>query len=123
MRIGISASLSWSFCYRDLLDLLEDVDALARKQGHHRLLPGSFLPVDPATATPNRARAARAFDIHGVDGLDPHVEELLDRFPNLDLVRDRRDLERVLIPLHEVGVLLGDQRPDNDLVNCQRWHL
>src|SRR5215213_6186443 len=98
------ASLSLSFHHRDQLDLLEDVDALTRKQGDNRLLPGSFLPVDPATATPNRARAARALDIHGVDGLDPYVEEFLDRFPNLDLVRHCRDFKRVLVVLHEVGV-------------------
>src|SRR5829696_1772866 len=104
MRIGMCASLS--FRHRNQLNLLEDIDALARKQGDNRLLPGSFLSVDPAPATPNRARAARALDIHRVDGLDPDVEKLLDRFADLNLVRDCRDLERVLILLHKVGVLL-----------------
>src|SRR5688500_12583032 len=100
MRIGMCASLSLSVRHRDQLDLLEDVDALARKQGDNRLLPGSFLAVDPATAPPNRARAARTLDVHRVDGLDPDVEEFLDRFADLNLVRDRRNLKRVLIMLH-----------------------
>src|SRR5215218_5848247 len=69
IRIGICASLS--FRRRDQLDLLEDVDALARKQGDNRLLPGSFLSVNPASTAPNRARPARALDVHGVDRLDP----------------------------------------------------
>src|SRR5918995_2492846 len=123
MRIGMCASLPLSFRHRDQLNLFENVYALAGKQGDYRLLPGSFLAVYPTTSTPNRARSARALDVHCVNGLDPHVEELLDRFSDLDLVCDRRNLKRVLILFHEVGVLLGDQRPDNDLVDCQRWHL
>src|SRR5215212_12045337 len=108
MRIGISASLSLTT--RSQLDLLENVDALARKESDNRLFPGTLLSVDPASTTPNRARASRALHIHGVDGLHPHIEEFLDRLANLDLVRDRRHLKRVLVMLHEVGVLLGGRR-------------
>src|SRR5215208_5339048 len=121
MRIGMCASLSLRIPCQ--LDLLEDVDALTWKEGHNRLLPGSFLSVDPASAAPNRARTARTLHVHGVDSLDPDIEEFLYGFADLDLVRDRRHLKRVLILLHEVSVLLGDQWPDNDLIDCQRWHL
>src|SRR5215213_11233627 len=121
MRIGMCASLSLRIPCQ--LDLLEDVDALTWKEGHNRLLPGSFLSVDPASAAPNRARSARTLHVHGVDSLDPDIEEFLYGFADLDLVRYRRHLKRVLILLHEVSVLLGDQWPDNDLIDCQRWHL
>src|ERR687886_424023 len=85
---------------------LEDVDRLARLEGDDRLLPAGHLAPAAAPA-PLLAR-----HVQRVDRLDPHIEGLLHRLADLDLVRLAMDLEGVLTLLHQVGALLGDQRPD-----------
>src|SRR5690606_19544649 len=62
-------------------DPLEDLDRIARLQGHHGLLPGGA-PPDMTTHT-----ALLAPISHGANFTDLHREELLDRPGDLHLVR------------------------------------
>src|SRR3972149_4827769 len=88
---------------------LEELDRLALGQLHDRLLPGG-LPPGEAAAAPRLARHPHRPYVPAL-----HLEDLLDRLPDLVFVGARIDREghEVLLLATDVA-LLGDQRlPDH----------
>src|SRR5687767_13815959 len=94
---------------------LEDVDRIAVFQRHDR-----FFPMWTASNDLSHA-AILAAVVGGPDAGDLHVEELLDRVPDLGLRRFGVHAERVLtaILIRRRG-LLGDDRSDDGASQC--WH-
>src|SRR5438445_11688637 len=91
----------------------EDLDRVALAQLHDRLLPARPLPAVRTTALRLRLHHQ---DVHPLD-LD--VEQLLDRLPDLCLVRVWMDVEAVL-PLLDAAVgLLGHDGSEQHLVGMQ----
>src|ERR671923_62078 len=97
------------------LDLspLEDVDRLAFLQLDDRFLPAWAAALDPVA--PLRLR----LDLDDVHARDLDVEELLDRLPDLRLVRVLVHAERVLVVLDEAVALLRDHGCEQDLVRME----
>src|SRR5262249_26727228 len=91
-----------------VLHVLEEVDALARCQGHVGFLPARTLPL-PST---DPARLAEV--VHGSNLFDLHFEKRFDRTANLDLVGLGTHPKDELIPLLiDERALLGDDRRGN----------
>ena len=70
---------------------LEELDALPLRQCHNRFLPGPGLPHKGAHTL------GLALDVDRVDAQHLHLEDLLDRLADLDLVGVLVDLEGVLV--------------------------
>src|SRR5581483_4809425 len=100
---------------RRLLDLrsLEDRDRLSLAHLDDRLLVAGPVPLRVAAALGLRLhlRHVHARYVHG--------EQLLDRLPDLGLVRVAVHAERVLAVADQAVALLGDDRRDQDLVRVQ----
>src|SRR3977135_1456653 len=94
---------------------LENVNRVPALQGHDRFLPMWTTSDDLTHAT------ILAAMVRGPDAGDRHVEELLDRLPDLGLRRFRVHAERVFttILIRRRG-LLGDDRSDDGASQC--WH-
>src|SRR5215207_8057904 len=91
----------------------EDLDRLALAELDDRLLPAGLATADhPA---PLRLRP----DLDDVDGLDLHLEELLDGLPDLRLVRVRMHAKGVLPVFEQAVALLGDDRREQDFVRME----
>src|SRR5215218_9271858 len=92
---------------------LEDLDALAFAQLHDRLLPAGLL------ASVHAAPFWLGLDLEDVHALDVHVEQLLDRLPDLRLVRLVVHAERVLVALDQAVALLRHDRSDEDVTGLE----
>src|ERR1700722_73375 len=79
----------------------EEIDRITLLQGDDRLLPVLHLAVGSPHAAVLAAHDER------VDAEDLHLEEGLDRVPDLDLVGTTRDLEHDLVRVPELARLLG----------------
>src|SRR4051794_2589585 len=91
------------------LQALEDRDRVALANLHDGLLPLARAPGRVAAALGLGAHLRRAHLEHA------HVEELLDRYADLGLVRVLVDAEGVLVGRREDVGLLGDDRADDHL--------
>src|ERR1700682_1095376 len=94
---------------------LENVDRVTGLQGDYRFFPMWTTSDDLTYAT------ILAAMVRGPDAGHLHVEELLDRLPDLGLRRFRVHAERVFttILIRRRG-LLGDDRSDDGASQC--WH-
>src|SRR5277367_3296410 len=97
--------------YFRVLEALEELDLVALLQGDVSLLPISLTPCRFASA-PQLAHI-----VAGPDGYHGHLEQLLDREPNLVLARLVPDPKYHLIRLFRCHrALFGHQRRQNDLI-------
>src|SRR6476646_8340996 len=92
---------------------LEDLDRVAFLQLDDRLLPAGARPL----AVVAHLRLRR--DLDDVDRSDLDAEQLLDRLPDLRLVRVLVHAERVLAVLDQAVALLGDHGRQEHLVRMQ----
>src|SRR5207244_11634017 len=96
------------------VDSLEDLDRVTGPQLHDRLLPPRLAPAQSAAALRLRLH------LGDVDAEDLDVEQLLDRLPDLRLVRVRVDSERVRVAALDLRVtLLRHDRSEQDFVGMQ----
>src|SRR5262245_27956443 len=95
------------------LSPLEDLDRIAFLQLDDRLLPAGAR----ALAVVPHLRLRRNLD--HVDGDDLDAEQLLDRLPDLRLVRVLVHAERVLAVLDQAVALLGDHGRQQNLVGME----
>src|SRR5690606_4881537 len=106
--VGLYLRIAMSVLLQPLADGREDVDR-AGLEGDDRAL-GVLALADPESRTAVLARA-----VERVHARDLDAEDLLDREPDLRLVRARVDDERVLAVVDEsVGLLAHDGR-ENDV--------
>src|SRR3954470_1597608 len=91
----------------------EELDLLARVELDDCLLPAGARALDQAAALRLRAH------LDDVDGGDLDAEQLLDRLPDLRLVRVGMHAEGVLAVLDLGEALLRDHRRDDDLARMQ----
>src|SRR3970040_378285 len=91
----------------------EDLDLVTLFELDDRLLPAG--PATTREPAPLRLR----LDLEDVHALDLDVEELLDRLPDLGLVRVLVHLERVLAVGDERVALLRDDRGQQDLIGVK----
>src|SRR3954465_2633133 len=99
-------------CLVGILHPLEELDRVALREGHDGLLPRGAAPLVLAHAL------GLAGVAHGADVVHLHVELLLDRLGDLDLVGILGHHEGVRAEPVELGVaLLGHQGPDDHLVD------
>src|SRR6476660_5680635 len=99
-----------------LMSALEHGDRVAFLEPHHGFLPagGGSLGAAAGHLVPPH--------LHGAYVGDGHPKELLQRLPDLILIGFRVNLEGVFLPvLLGRRALLGDHRPDHDLM--ERRHL
>src|SRR6266516_71392 len=89
---------------------LEQLDSIAFRQGHDRLLPVGGVAI--LHTTPPHLTA----HIHRMHFRHRDVEDLFDRVLDLGLVGVAIDLERILVEHHQVRILFGDQRSQNNLM-------
>src|SRR2546430_4459077 len=96
------------------VDSLEDLDRVTGPQLHDRLLPPRLTPAQSATALRLRLH------LGDVDAEDFDIEQLLDRLPDLRLVRVRVDPERVRVAALDLRItLLRHDRGEQDFVGMQ----
>src|SRR5262249_57171652 len=92
----------------------EDLDRVAGLQLHDRLLPARLRALVQAAALRLRLHLG---DVHAQHR---DVEQLLDRLPDLRLVRVRMDAERVRVPALDLRVtLLRDDRSEEHFIWMQ----
>src|SRR5437870_13303971 len=96
------------------VDSLEDLDRVTGPQLHDRLLPPRLAPTQSTAALRLRLH------LGDVDAENLDVEQLLDRLPDLRLVRVRVDPERVGVAALDLRVaLLRHDRSEQDFVGVE----
>src|SRR5438067_6081936 len=96
------------------VDSLEDLDRVAGPELDDRLLPARLLPALQAAALRLRLH------LGDVDAQHLDAEELLDRLPDLRLVRVRVDAERVGVAALDLRIaLLRHDRSEQDFIRMQ----
>src|SRR5438093_3205777 len=96
------------------VDSFEDLDRVAGPELDDRLLPARLLPALQAAALRLRLH------LGDVDAQHLDAEELLDRLPDLRLVRVRVDAERIRVAALDLRVaLLGHDRGEQNFVGVK----